>query len=211
MSSKSEAFFAAIEARRSYYALTPKSTLSDAELEALVKRAVKFTPTSFNMQHTRAVLVTGEMNQKVWDTIKEIKTKDETEDHAKATADKIDGVFKAGYGTVLFFSETAIVDGWGNQMPPYAEAFKVWDGHASGMLHYNVWTALELEGHGANLQHVAEGAPAIQEGIKKLLGLPETWHNTALLTFGVPGADPQEKTFAPIEERVKVSTGAASA
>jgi predicted oxidoreductase (fatty acid repression mutant protein) len=43
------------------------------------------------------------------------------EDHAKATADKIDGVFKAGYGTVLFFSETAIVDGWGNQMPPYAE------------------------------------------------------------------------------------------
>jgi predicted oxidoreductase (fatty acid repression mutant protein) len=44
------------------------------------------------------------------------------------------------------------------------------------MLHYNVWTALELEGHGANLQHVAEGAPAIQEGIKKLLGLPETWH-----------------------------------
>jgi predicted oxidoreductase (fatty acid repression mutant protein) len=66
------------QARRSYYALTPKSTLSDAELEALVKRAVKFTPTSFNMQHTRAVLVTGEMNQKVWDTIKEIKTKDET-------------------------------------------------------------------------------------------------------------------------------------
>jgi hypothetical protein len=30
------------------------------------------------MQHTRAVLVTKDVKNKVWDTIKEIKTKDET-------------------------------------------------------------------------------------------------------------------------------------
>jgi hypothetical protein len=98
-----------------------------------------------------------------------------SEDHAKATSEKIDNVFKAGYGTVLFFSDESVVNGWGNQMPMYAEAFKVWDAHASGMLHYNVWTALELEGHGANLQHLAEGSEPIQEGIRKVLGLPDSW------------------------------------
>ncbi|RSH83662.1 hypothetical protein EHS25_005566 [Saitozyma podzolica] len=35
------------------------------------------------------------------------------------------------------------------------------------MLHFSVWAALEHEGYGANLQHIAEGAPAIQEGIRK--------------------------------------------
>ncbi|GFZ50721.1 hypothetical protein JCM24511_08479 [Saitozyma sp. JCM 24511] len=208
MTEKSESFFKAIEARRTYYALKPETTLTDAQLQSIVERAVKHTPTSFNMQHTRAVLVTKDVKNKVWDTIKEIKTKDETEDHAKATSEKIDNVFKAGYGTVLFFSDESVVNGWGSQMPMYAEAFKVWDAHASGMLQYNVWTALELEGHGANLQHLAEGSEPIQEGIRKVLGLPDSWHNSALLNFGVPAAPAGDKQFAPIEERVKVVTSA---
>ncbi|RSH94131.1 hypothetical protein EHS25_003934 [Saitozyma podzolica] len=61
-------------------------------------------------------------------------------------------------------------------MPIYAEPFKVFDAQACGMLHFRVWAALEHEGYGANLQYIAEGAPAIQEGIRK---------------------------FAPTEERVK--------
>lgn len=78
MTEKSESFFKAIEARRTYYALKPETTLTDAQLQSIVERAVKHTPTSFNMQHTRAVLVTKDVKNKVWDTIKEIKTKDET-------------------------------------------------------------------------------------------------------------------------------------
>ncbi|GFZ44319.1 hypothetical protein JCM24511_02041 [Saitozyma sp. JCM 24511] len=127
--------------------------LSNA-LQALVERAVKHSPTSLNMHHTLAVLVTGEWIAKVWDMIQEIKIKGET-----ATAGKIDGLFKADYRSVLFFSDESLVSGWGNRMPMFAEGLKMWVGHASGMLHYNVWTALELEGHGANLQHIAEARP----------------------------------------------------
>ncbi|RSH85479.1 hypothetical protein EHS25_004875 [Saitozyma podzolica] len=61
-------------------------------------------------------------------------------------------------------------------MPIHAEAFKVSDAQACGMLHFSVWAALEQKGYGANLKHIAEGAPPIQEGIRK---------------------------FAPTEERVK--------
>lgn len=40
--------------------------------------AVKFTPTSFNMQQTRAVLVVGEAKNRVWDAVKEAKMRNET-------------------------------------------------------------------------------------------------------------------------------------
>lgn len=125
-----------------------------------------------------------------------------SEDRARATSEKIDRVFKSGYGTVLFFSDLSIVFNWSNQMPTYAEAFKVFDAQASGMLHYNAWTALELEGHGANLQHFGEGSQGVQEGIRSALGLPDSWHNTALLNFGLPAGSPRDKEYAPIDERV---------
>lgn len=125
-----------------------------------------------------------------------------SEDRARATSEKIDRVFKSGYGTVLFFSDLSIVFNWSNQMPTYAEAFKVFDAQASGMLHYNAWTALELEGHGANLQHFGEGSQGVQECIRSALGLPDSWHNTALLNFGLPAGSPRDKEYAPIDERV---------
>jgi predicted oxidoreductase (fatty acid repression mutant protein) len=49
--------------------------LSDEQLQKLVEDAVMHAPTSFNMQQSRAVLVTGDMHQKVWDTVTECQTK----------------------------------------------------------------------------------------------------------------------------------------
>jgi predicted oxidoreductase (fatty acid repression mutant protein) len=57
--------------RRTYYGLTDKSTLSNEQLTALVGRAVKFAPTSFNMQQNRVLIVTGEKHRQVWDRIVE--------------------------------------------------------------------------------------------------------------------------------------------
>jgi predicted oxidoreductase (fatty acid repression mutant protein) len=92
---------------------------------------------------------------------------------------------------------------WSNQMPIYAEAFTVFDAQACGMLHFSVWAALEHEGYGANLQHIAEGAPAIQEGIRKVLGLPEVCHNTGVAQFRRSYRPAHRKQFAPTEKRVK--------
>jgi predicted oxidoreductase (fatty acid repression mutant protein) len=66
------------QARRSIYALEPKSTLTDQQLRDVVTEAVKFTPTSFNMQQTRAVLVIGEAKNRVWDAVKGAKMRNES-------------------------------------------------------------------------------------------------------------------------------------
>ena len=55
--------------RRSYYGLKAESPLSDEQLLALVQRAVKFAPNSFNMQQSRAVLITGKKHTELWDMI----------------------------------------------------------------------------------------------------------------------------------------------
>ena len=57
--------------RRTYYSLSDKSTLSDAQLHALLTRAVKHSPNAFNMQQTRVVLVTGTKHKAVWEMVKE--------------------------------------------------------------------------------------------------------------------------------------------
>jgi hypothetical protein len=63
------------QSRRTIYQLTNKSPLSDDQLKTLVEEAVKHAPTSFNMQQSRAVLVTGDMHHKVWDSVIENYTK----------------------------------------------------------------------------------------------------------------------------------------
>lgn len=64
-----------------------------------------------------------------------------------------------------------------------------------------VWTALESEGFGANLQHYS---PLIDEQIAKQWSLPASWKLDAQLVFGTPTGQAGEKTFLPLEERFKV-------
>lgn len=60
---------------------------------------------------------------------------------------------------------------------------------------------MEAEGLGGNLQHYS---PVIDEAVRKEWSVPETWKLEAQLVFGTPVAGPGEKTFVPVEERVKV-------
>lgn len=69
-----------------------------------------------------------------------------------STAGKI-ASFRNGYGTILFFEDQTIVANLQKQFPLYQDNFPVWSQQSSGILQYIVWTALELEGLGASLQH----------------------------------------------------------
>lgn len=88
-----------------------------------------------------------------------------------------------------------------------APHFPIWSENSTGMIQFAVWTALEAEGLGASLQHHAGYAPAIASGIAEAFNLPAAWKCTALMPFGVPTGPPgnaaREKTFLPLEERVK--------
>lgn len=70
-SNMSDAYLAAVATRRTNYAITAKSSVSDEKLEAIVKQAVLHSPTSFNIQSSRAVLVLGAENTKLWNLVSE--------------------------------------------------------------------------------------------------------------------------------------------
>ncbi|WP_172197424.1 nitroreductase family protein [Saccharibacillus qingshengii] len=194
-------FFEALKSRRSIYAIGKDVTVSEAKIQEIVEEAVKYTPTSFNSQTSRAVVLFGEQHEKLWDlTLGELKKVAVSEEAFAGTTDKINS-FKSGCGTVLFFEDQDIVKNLQNQFALYADNFPIWADQSSGMLQLVVWTALSDEGLGATLQHYN---PLIDAGVQEAWNLPSSWLLRAQMPFGAPLAPAGEKTFQPVEERVKV-------
>jgi len=69
------------------------------------------------------------------------------------------------------------------------------------MLQFAVWTALEAEGLGGNLQHYN---PLVDAKIAEEWKVPATWKLSAQLVFGGKVAEAGEKAFGPVEEKLKV-------
>jgi predicted oxidoreductase (fatty acid repression mutant protein) len=63
----SDPFFAAVEARRTFYALADSSPIPDARIIELVQKAIKHVPSSYNVQSARAVVTLKEEHKKLWD------------------------------------------------------------------------------------------------------------------------------------------------
>ncbi|KAJ7043970.1 nitroreductase-like oxidoreductase [Mycena alexandri] len=200
----SAAYLAAVATRRTTYALTAKSSVSDEKIAEIIKHCVKHCPTPFNTQSSRAVLVIGAENTKLWDMVSESALKGMAEgDQKVAQAGKLKA-FGGGYGSVLFFEDQAVVDAISAKIPTLAKQFPVWSNNATGMLQHAVWTALCLEGLGANLQHNGAYSDELVADIHKTFSLPKTWTSTAIMPFGDPAAGPGEKAFGSLDDRVKV-------
>lgn len=98
--SSSKSFAEAVQERRSYYQLNKESPISDKQLEKIVKDAVLHSPSSFNSQSTRVVVLLHAEHDKFWEITKEVlKPNIPDADQFASTVKKLDG-FKAGYGTV---------------------------------------------------------------------------------------------------------------
>lgn len=69
------------------------------------------------------------------------------------------------------------------------------------MLQLVIWTALEMEGLGASLQHYNE---LIEGDIKNQWSIPSSWKLIAQMPFGKATAEAGEKQFQPLETRIKV-------
>lgn len=195
--------------RRSHYALSDASSISDERIIEIVKEAVKHTPSAFNTQSNRAVVLFGQANKKVWKIVEDIFVPTSGKDEAalKTNRDKVLG-YAGGYGTVLFFADTAVVDGIVKKMPNLKTVFPIWSEASSGMLQYLVWTAFSADGLGASLQHHSSYTEGIPAALNKEFDFPATWECTCLMPFGIPTGPPGRggnvKAFLPIEDRVRV-------
>ena len=101
----------ALKHRRSYYAIDNQTTIPDAEIEEILDFAALHTPSAFNSQSTRMVLLLREQHRRLWDIVRNTLKKTIPAAAYASTEAKINKSFAAGYGTVLFFEDTAIIEG----------------------------------------------------------------------------------------------------
>jgi predicted oxidoreductase (fatty acid repression mutant protein) len=192
--------YQAVKERRSYYNLDDKKVVPEQKVQNVVEHAVKYTPTSFNSQTGRVILLFDDQHNKFWNIVESNLRPVVPEADFDSTKDKIDS-FRSGYGTVLFYEDMEIVEDLQQRFPLYSDNFPKWSEHSTGMLQYNVWTMLEAEGLGASLQHYTE---LIAEDVKAEWDVPENWRFVAQMPFGNPAEDPEEKEFEPLNSRIKV-------
>ncbi|AZP04218.1 nitroreductase family protein [Jeotgalibaca ciconiae] len=190
-----------LKKRRSVYNIGKKVEISDEDIATLVKEAVKESPTSFNSQTSRAVILFGDAHLKLWE-ITENKLRNEVPDEEafKATQAKLDS-FRAGYGTVLFFEDQDVVRGLQEQFALYAENFPIWSEQSSGIASMSVWAAFTDNNIGASLQHYN---PLIDADVQKEWDLPESWKLRGQMPFGSIEAVAGEKEYMDDEERFRV-------
>lgn len=192
-------FYTAIKERRSYYGINKEVGVSDEKIKEIVEFAVKHTPSAFNSQSSRLVVLTGSAHDKLWDITTQALRKAVGEGDFSGTQQKMDS-FKAGYGSILFFEDESVVKSLQEQFATYADNFPIWSQQTSGMHQLVVWTALEAEGLGATLQHYN---PLIDDDVKKEWDVPSNWKLIAQMPFGNPTAQPGDKEFKPLEDRIK--------
>lgn len=201
MNKMNKNFVDALANRRSHYAISPKSPISDKEIVNIIETVLTHVPSAFNSQTTRMVLLLGENHLNLWEIVKKtLKSKVSAEVYAQSEV-KIDNCFASGYGTVLFFEEQTIVEDLQAAFPSYKENFPGWSIQTSAMHQLITWIMLEDAGFGASLQHYN---PLIDEEVLKTWDLPKSWELIAQMPFGLPTGEIGEKEMEDLNKRMKV-------
>lgn len=193
-------FYSAVADRRTFYGISKEAVTSDERIKEIIEYAVKHAPSAFNSQSARVVLLLGKHHDRLWDITKEALRRIVPVDKFSSTENKINS-FQSGYGTVLFFEDNSVIEGLQEKFPAYKDNFPIWSQQSSGINQYIIWTSLEIEGFGVSLQHYNE---LIEEDIKKEWSIQNNWKLIGQMPFGKPTAQPDEKQFQPLEDRVKV-------
>lgn len=189
-----------LKKRRTQYAIGKNLPLPRAEVESLIQEAIRLSPSSFNSQSSRAVILFGAESDKLWNITRETLRKIVPAEAFASTNQKMDA-FASGAGTVLFFEDAETIASLQQNFPLYADNFPTFSEHSAGMAQLAVWTALAGVGIGASLQHYS---PLIDEEVTKTWGLPASWKMRAQMPFGSNEAPFNDKTF--IDDAVRFRT-----
>lgn len=189
-----------LEKRRSIYNLGSAPALDRPELADLIKTAVKQCPSAFNSQSGRIALLFGQAHHRLWNITLDALQKVTPPDKFPNTQAKI-ASFAAGYGSVLYFIDDNTTRSLQEKFPLYADKFPIWAEQSCGMLQFIVWTLLAEHGIGASLQHYN---PLIDDAVRLEFQLPASWRLTAQMPIGSIEAPAPDKTFLPLDERVKI-------
>lgn len=186
--------------RRTQYALGKNLPISKDETTKLIQDVIRATPSSFNSQSSRAVILFGDESEKLWNITRETLRKIVPADAFASTDAKMDS-FAAGAGTVLFFEDQDTIKDLQEKFALYADNFPIFSEHSSGMAQFAVWTALADVGIGASLQHYS---PLIDAEVASTWNINPAWKMRSQMPFGSNEAPFSEKTFIDDAIRFKV-------
>ena len=190
----------AFDERRSVYALGNKLPVEPQAIVNMAERVLLHTPSAFNSQSSRLVVLFGAEHQKLWDIAeKELRAAVGDGDFS-GSKQKLYG-FRAAAGTVLFYEDKNVTESLQEQFALYADRFPVWAQQTSAMHQYAMWTELRTLNVGANLQHYN---PLVDEDAAKAFSIPDSWELVAQMPFGNIVEPAGEKTYQPVNERMKV-------
>ena len=197
----SNQFLDLINKRRTIYAIGKNVEHTPEYLTDLIQNAIKQSPSSFNSQSSRAVILFDKEHEKFWGFVKD-KLKSYAADEAAAakTEAKMDS-FAAGVGTILFFEDQDVITGLQEKFALYAENFPIWSEHSTAIAQFAVWSALHADGVGASLQHYN---PIVDEQVHAEWDVPANWKLRAQLVFGSIEAPAAEKGYIDDAVRFKV-------
>lgn len=196
-------YIPAFKTRHSEYSFSNELQAPIEEVRQLLEDVLLYTPSGFNSQPVRMVLLTGEKSVEHWKLVGEIlmhKIGIERYNTSQAK-DRIDNLFTKGVGTVLFFDDTDVTDRTMKEHPRYELNFPKWAHQAQGSHQFMVWLGLKALGYGANLQHYNNMRDDL---IRKQVGAPDNWDFVGHMPFGtiIDPAKPREKN--PIDMMLKV-------
>lgn len=169
-----------LKGRRSIYHLGADITLSETDLQQLVQEAIKESPSSFNSQTSRAIVLLEGAHQDLWKIVEGELQPLTPAENFPATQEKL-ASFAAGKGTILFFEDTDVVKALQEQFALYADNFPIWSEQSTGIAQHSVWTALAEKGIGASIQHYN---PLIDLKIADKWNIPANWKLTGQMPFG---------------------------
>ena len=182
------------ETRRTIYALGKEFLVSNEEVVALVENAMKESPSAFNSQSSRAVVLFGAESEAFWNEIAYSELEKVTPAEAfEGTKGRL-ASFAAGAGTILFFEDQDVVKG-------LQERFPLWSEQAHGINLYAVWLAFAEKNIGMNVQHYN---PLVDAQVAEKYGIPANWKLRAQAPFGSIAAPAGEKDYMADGDRVKV-------
>jgi predicted oxidoreductase (fatty acid repression mutant protein) len=95
----SDPFFNALIARRTIYGISDASPIPDSRITEIVTKAIQYTPSTFNVQSARAVVIFKDEHKKLWDSADKLAKAALPEAVYQSLAPRI-ARFRAGYGSV---------------------------------------------------------------------------------------------------------------
>lgn len=190
----------AFDERRSVYALGNELPVEPQAIVNMAERVLLHTPSAFNSQSSRLVVLFGAQHQQLWDIAEEKLRVAVGDGDFSGSKQKLDG-FRAAAGTVLFYEDKNVTQSLQEQFALYADRFPVWAQQTSAMHQYAMWTELRTLNVGANLQHYN---PLVDEDAAKAFSIPDSWELVAQMPFGNIVEPAGEKTYQPVNERMKV-------